>query len=138
MSHECEEEADEGGTMDEGATADLPKHMRVGDIDNRAWCCYYLQHMGAELLLDERRILSESEFVEMVVWQLPEEQAGVSHRYKYRLALVVDGECVLRYDNESGKGDHKHTGDKQTAYRFTTPEALLKDFWNDVDKWRSI
>jgi hypothetical protein len=26
----------------------------------------------------------------------------------YRLALVVDGERVIGYDNERGKGDHKH------------------------------
>ena len=31
---------------------------------------------------------------------------------KYRLALVVDGLCVLRYDNETGKGDHRHIREK--------------------------
>jgi hypothetical protein len=59
------------------------------------------------------------------------------HGFKYRLALVVDCECVLHYDNESGKGDHKHIGKDETPYVFTTPQTLLKDFWNDVDKWRS-
>lgn len=27
---------------------------------------------------------------------------------KYSLARVADGACVLRYDNEAGKGDHRH------------------------------
>jgi len=43
---------------------------------------------------------------------------------------------VLRYDNEAGKGDHRHVGDVETEYRFTTPDQLLADFWRDVDQWR--
>jgi len=93
--------------------------------------------MGAEILLNKRRILSESAFVEMVVWRLPRSQAGSTHRLKYRLAFVVDGVCVLRYDNESGKGDHKHAGDEEVEYVFTTAEALLDDFWKDVDNRRT-
>jgi hypothetical protein len=49
---------------------------------------------------------------------------------------VVEEVCVLRYDNEAGKGDHRHVGDVEVAYTFTTPAALLADFWNDVDSWR--
>jgi hypothetical protein len=59
------------------------------------------------------------------------------HEFKYRLAFVVDGLCGLRYDNEVGKGDHKHIGDKQEPYAFTTYDALLADFLNDVHAWRS-
>ena len=44
---------------------------------------------------------------------------------------------MLRYDNEPGKDDHRHAGETETAYRFTTPERLLADFWRDVDEWRS-
>lgn len=42
----------------------------------------------------------------------------------------------MRYDNEPGKGDHRHLGDTEQVYTFTTPEQLLADFWADVDKWR--
>jgi hypothetical protein len=52
------------------------------------------------------------------------------------LAYVVEGVCVLRYDNETGKGDHRHIGKKETPYRFSTPEKLLEDFWNDVEKFK--
>ena len=62
---------------------------------------------------------------------------GSGHEYKYALAYVVEGDCVLRYDNEAGKGDHKHLGEEQMPYVFTTPAQLLEDFWNDVDRWRS-
>ena len=85
-----------------------------------------MSNMGADLLLYERRILSESAFVEMVVWRLPRSRKGSAHSFKYRLALVIDGTCVLRYDNEGGKGDRKHTGEKELDYSFTTPEVLLR------------
>ncbi len=92
--------------------------------------------MNADLLLNERHTISETAFVELVVWRLHVPLAGSCHRFKYRLAFVVSGSCVLRYDNESGKGDHKHVGQHETSYNFTSPKALLEDFWNDVDSWR--
>lgn len=95
-----------------------------------------LSNMNAILLLYERHVLSEVAFVEMVVWRLPVPLTGSMHVFKYRLALIIHGGCVLRYDNESGKGDHKHVGDREEAYLFTTPQALLKDFWSDTEKWR--
>jgi hypothetical protein len=61
--------------------------------------------------------------------------ARVASRLQIFAAYVVSGVCVLRYDNESGKGDHRHIGNVETAYRFTTPDRLLVDFWQDVDRW---
>lgn len=92
--------------------------------------------MNATPMLNERHIISENSFVEMVVWRLPSPLSGSFHGFKYRLALVVNGACVLRYDNEAGKGDHKHVDGVETLYEFTTPKALLDDFWNDVDTRR--
>jgi len=34
------------------------------------------------------------------------------------LAFVVDDECVLRYDNEAGKGDPKHIDAEEAPYVF--------------------
>ncbi|MGD9951534.1 MAG: DUF6516 family protein [Burkholderiales bacterium] len=90
--------------------------------------------MPAELLLDERHILGEAAFAEIVVWRVPVSVRGSAHEYRYRLALVVDGECVLRYDNEAGKGDHRHVGDKEYEYGFKNAEQLLGDFWSDVEE----
>jgi hypothetical protein len=92
--------------------------------------------MDAKLMLSERHTISETAFVELVVWRLPLPLPGSSHSFKYRLALVVKGSCVLRYDNESGKDDHKHVGQDVIPYNFITPKALLDVFWNDVDTWR--
>ena len=90
--------------------------------------------MKARLLLKQRTILHEKAFAEFAIWQLPASLPGSAHAYKYRLAFVVEGTCVLRYDNEAGKGDHRHIGNREMPYRFTTPEKLLSDFWNDVEK----
>ena len=91
--------------------------------------------MKARQLLDSRIIYSEEMFAELVIWQLQEPVAGATHRYKYRLAYVVRGECVLRYDNEAGKGDHRRAGERQRAYTFTTPEQLIADFQRDIARW---
>lgn len=87
-------------------------------------------------MLNERHILSETSFIEMVVWQLPLPLSGSSHPFKYRLALVVSSICVFRYDDEAGKGDHKHIGGSEIPYDFISPQRLLVDFWLDVDNWR--
>jgi hypothetical protein len=92
--------------------------------------------MKAELLMHERHVLDASAFVEIVIWRLPRSAAGSAHRFKYRLALVIDEKCVLRYDNEAGKGDHKHVDDAEQRYVFTTPETLVDDFWREVDRRR--
>lgn len=92
--------------------------------------------MKAALLLHERHQLAPEAFVELVVWRVPRRVPGSSHAYKYSLAYVENRVCVLRYDNETGKGDHKHIGGDELPYEFTTPEKLLADFWSDVDRWR--
>jgi hypothetical protein len=92
--------------------------------------------MNAKLMLNERHVISENAFVELMVWHLPSPLPGSRHNFKYRLALVVDGVCVLRYDNEAGKGGHRHIGVDEIPFAFTSPKALLDDFWNDVDNRR--
>lgn len=96
-----------------------------------------LSNMKAEALMDERHVLDERSFVEIVIWRLPAPAPGSGHEFKYRLAFVVDGTCVLRYDNEAGKGDHRHIGGREEPYAFTTHEALLTEFWKDVQAWRA-
>jgi hypothetical protein len=49
---------------------------------------------------------------------------------------VVDGVCVVRYDNERGKGDHRHVGEVEQAYVFSTPRQLVADFMTDVKEWK--
>jgi hypothetical protein len=95
-----------------------------------------MSNMQAELLMDERRELGLGHFVELRVWKVPKPVRGSGHAFKYRLAYVVHGKCVLRYDNEAGKGDHKHIGGVEKPYRFSTPARLYDDFMADVENWR--
>jgi hypothetical protein len=44
----------------------------------------------------------------------------------------VDNACVLRYDNETGKGDHKHVDEVEVPYQFSDLDRLQADFWADV------
>jgi len=92
--------------------------------------------MKAQLLISQRYQLSEDEFVELVVWQVPEPVRGSCHAYKYRLAFMQDGVCVVRFDNEAGKGDHFHAGTVERNYVFDDVETLHVDFWTEVDEWR--
>jgi len=91
--------------------------------------------MSAVPLLHERHQLSADTFVELRVWRVPTPVRGSAHDLKYALVLIATGVCVLRYDNEAGKGDHRHIGAMEHPYAFTTPEQLLADFWSDVEKW---
>ncbi|MFN4274822.1 MAG: DUF6516 family protein [Ferrovibrio sp.] len=90
----------------------------------------------ADLLLREHVPLDEASFADLVVWHLPRALPGSGHRYKYRLAYIENDVCVIRYDNEAGKGDHRHIRGRETAYAFTDPGQLQVDFWTDVDLWR--
>lgn len=94
-----------------------------------------MSNMRAELLMRERRVL-EAGFIEVVVWKLPAPLSGSTHSLKYRLAYVVDSRCVLRYDNEAGKGDHRHAGTRQMPYVFVSVDQLLDDFLADVAAWK--
>lgn len=60
--------------------------------------------------------------------------AGQHAPFKYRLALVMNGVCVPRYDNERGKGDHRHLGDSDEAITFTSLEALFDAFRTDMER----
>ncbi|MEW6187958.1 MAG: DUF6516 family protein [Thermodesulfobacteriota bacterium] len=91
--------------------------------------------MKAIELIRARIAFSESSFAEVLLWHLPTPLEGSMHNYKYRLAYIVRGECVLRYDNEIGKGDHRHFGEEEIAYVFTTPEQLIDDFQKDIARW---
>jgi hypothetical protein len=91
--------------------------------------------MRAIALIRRRVVLAEDAFAEVAVWRVPQPVQPSGHGFKYRLAYVVAGECVLRYDNERGKGDHRHVGAAETPYVFSTPNRLMADFNADIARW---
>jgi hypothetical protein len=96
-----------------------------------------MPNMKAILLLRERHVLDRNTFAELRVWKVPEPVPGSAHNFKYSLAFIVDGICVVRYDNEQGKGDHCHNRTNEVHYDFSSPEQLIADFWASIDSWRS-
>ena len=94
--------------------------------------------MKAQALIDDRIKLAGNAYADLRLWLVPKPVRGSVHTYKYSLALVADGVCMLRYDNEAGKGDHKHYGGVESAYLFTSPQNLLADFWRDVKNLENL
>ncbi len=91
--------------------------------------------MKATELVRRRIAYSETAFADLVLWRVPSPIRSSDHAFKYRLAYVVDGVCVLRYDNEVGKGDHRHFGGKESVYAFKFPDKLIDDFQRDIARW---
>jgi hypothetical protein len=90
----------------------------------------------ATLVIRERVVYPDGAVVEMVVWRVPSPVKPSRHDFKYRLAYVVGGERVIGYDNERGKGDHRHLRGIEQPYRFVSIERLLADFVGDVEAAR--
>jgi hypothetical protein len=72
--------------------------------------------------------------IEGVIWEVPAPAQPSAHRVKYRLVYVLDGERVVGYDNERGKGDHKHIRGTQMPYSFKDVPTLIRDFLRDVEE----
>jgi Family of unknown function (DUF6516) len=94
-----------------------------------------MQYMPAVLIAKAKEIRDDGSIVEIVIWELPELLTPSTHRYKYRLYYGAAGLPRVRYDNERGKGDHRHLGDREEDYLFTTLEQLLADFERDINDW---
>jgi len=75
--------------------------------------------------------------IEAVIWEVPEPVRPSEHRVKYRLAYIVGGKRIIGYDNERGKGDHRHVWNTEHRYRFTDVETLLADFLQDIGEIES-
>ena len=91
--------------------------------------------MNAQLLVRAKEVRDDGCIVEIVIWRVPEPVAPCTHPYKYRLYFGAPGSCRVRYDNERGKGDHRHTPDGEHGYEFASLDQLLADFQRDVDTW---
>ncbi len=90
----------------------------------------------ARLIFRKKIVLPDGAIVEGVIWQLPERSPERPHGLKYRLYYGRAGIRLVGYDNERGKGDHRHVGEREEPYRFTSVEALWSDFMADVTRER--
>jgi hypothetical protein len=86
----------------------------------------------AHLLFQQRIDYDDGAIVEMVIWRVPVPVAPATHNLKYSLFYGRPGVREVGYDNERGKGDHKHVQGVEMPYTFSTVEQLMTDFWSDV------
>lgn len=47
---------------------------------------------------------------------------------------MASGACVVGYDNERGKGDHRYLGTVESPYQFVNVATLLEDFLQDAEE----
>lgn len=90
--------------------------------------------MKAKRIFYDKAVLPDGAVVEMVIWQLPQITPERPHGLKYSLFYGRAGQRVVGYDNELGKGDHKHLHNVETRYRFVSAEQLVADFLADVER----
>jgi Family of unknown function (DUF6516) len=88
--------------------------------------------MKATLIIRNRRLFDDGFLIEIVIWRVPVAVPPTSHGLKYRLFYGRKNERVVGYDNERGKGDHRHYGSREEPYVFSTTAQLLDDFERDV------
>jgi hypothetical protein len=99
-------------------TASLHTHADVVTIDN----------MPAQLITRFKNINPDGSIMELVVWRVPQPVPPTEHGYKYRAVYVRDGQRVVGFDNERGKGDHCHLDGQELPYQFVSVEQLVEDF----------
>ena len=92
--------------------------------------------MKAELLFHQRIDYDDGAIVEMVLWRVPVSVPPSTHGLKYSLFYGRPGVREVGYDNERGKGDHRHFKGRQVSYAFSSVEQLMIDFWTDVQSLR--
>jgi len=88
--------------------------------------------MKAELLFHQRIDYDDGGIVEMILWRVPSPVPPTTRGLKYSLFYGRAGVREVGYDNERGKGDHRHFQGVESTYAFSTVEQMVADFWADV------
>ncbi len=92
----------------------------------------------ARLLVHRKRYFDDGAIAELKLWLLPGPPVpGSAHPFKYSLFYGYPGRRVIAYDNERGKGDHRHRDAIEERYVFQDLDKLLADFAADVAALRA-
>jgi hypothetical protein len=96
-----------------------------------------MANMSAKLITRFKDVTADGAIIEWVVWQLPRPVPPSEHGFKYRAVYIVDGQRVVGFDNERGKGDHCHLDGQEQPYEFRGVEQLVEDFIAAIDLRRA-
>lgn len=88
--------------------------------------------MKAVKIYEDKDVFDNGLIQEIVVWRVPEPVPPSVHYFKYRLFYGGPGGRLIGYDNERGKGDHRHVGETEHPYEFRGWEQLIDDFLADI------
>jgi hypothetical protein len=88
--------------------------------------------MRAVRLYYDKDIFDDGAIQEIVIWRVPQPVPPSEHYFKYSLFYGAAGDRLVGYDNERGKGDHRHVGEIESPYEFRGWEKLIDDFLADV------
>ena len=94
-------------------------------------------NMKAELIYRFEQDYDDGAMVRMVIWKVHGPVSPSEHHYKYRLVYIENGARVLGFDNERGKGDHRHHDGIESSYTFVDVPTLVKDFIEGVAQRRN-
>lgn len=97
--------------------------------------------MKAVLLFKDKYVYRDGAIREMTIWRLPAADTERPHGLKCRLYYGQSGQCLVRYDNERGKGDHRHYRDgegneQEEGYAWISVQQLMTDFKGDIERLR--
>jgi hypothetical protein len=90
----------------------------------------------AQLVLNDKTVFEDGSIIEVRIWSVPDPVPPTMHGYKYSLFFGRPGERLVGFDNERGKGDHKHVLGTETRYVFISITQLLQDFRVEVETVR--
>lgn len=85
----------------------------------------------------DEALLPDGAVVEMTIWQSPRATLERPHGLKYSLFYGHDGQRLVGYHNERGKGDHKHLGALELRYRFESVDKMIADFLLHVERMKN-
>jgi hypothetical protein len=86
----------------------------------------------AELIVSARNEYVDGTLLAIRVWLVSSPVPPASHRFKYSFYYGRKGARLVLFDNERGKGDHKHIREVETPYVFESVEKLTADFMEAV------
>ena len=70
----------------------------------------------ARIIEHRKLVLADGAIIESKIWRLPEPTAERPHGLNYSLYFGRAGKRLVAYDNERGKGDHRHYRDREEPY----------------------
>ncbi len=89
----------------------------------------------AKLLVNRRIINDYGDIIQVRIWRVPKSNdfpEGVKYSMVYIRVEGENYERVLGYDNERGKGHHKHFFGEEIPINFSGVDELIEIFFEDV------